>query len=54
MIIRLESALAEDVEAARSSLDDLAHSWGHEIAEAPEETTEPLTTPTTEESTRCR
>ena len=37
MIIQLESATAENVEAARRSLEAMAHSWGHEIAEAPAE-----------------
>src|SRR6266704_3073392 len=39
MIIQLEGATAENVEAARRSLDAVAHSWGHEIAQAPAEAT---------------
>ena len=39
MIIQLESATAENVDAAKRSLEALAHSWGHEIAEAPAEAT---------------
>ena len=39
MIIHLESATAENVEAAKRSLDAIAHSWGHEIAEIPAEAT---------------
>ncbi len=35
MIIQLESATAENVEAARRNLEALAHSWGHEMIEAP-------------------
>ena len=35
MIIQLESAAAGDVEAARRSLEAMAHGWGQEIAEAP-------------------
>jgi hypothetical protein len=35
MIIQLESAAAENVEAAKASLEALARSWGHEIAETP-------------------
>ena len=35
MIIQLESATAENTGVARRSLEALAHSWGHEIAEAP-------------------
>jgi hypothetical protein len=34
MIIQLESRTAEDVAAAKRSLDDLAHSWGEEITKA--------------------
>jgi hypothetical protein len=34
MIIQLESRTAEDVGAAKRSLEDLAHSWGEEITEA--------------------
>jgi hypothetical protein len=35
MIIQLESVTAEHTEAARRSLEAIAHSWGHEIAEVP-------------------
>lgn len=35
MIIHLESATAENVEAARRTLAALAHSWGHDTTEAP-------------------
>jgi hypothetical protein len=35
MIIQLESATAENVEAARRNLEALAHSWGHQMIEAP-------------------
>ena len=35
MIIQLESATAENMEAAKRSLAAIAHSWGDEIAEAP-------------------
>lgn len=35
MIIRLDSATAGNIEAARRNLEALAHSWGHEIAAAP-------------------
>jgi hypothetical protein len=38
MIIQLESATAEDVAAARRSLDALAASWGVEAAVAPRST----------------
>ena len=37
MIIQLESATAENTDAARRSLEALACSWGQEIAEAPAE-----------------
>jgi hypothetical protein len=33
MIIQLESATAENVEAAKRNLEALAHSWGHEMIE---------------------
>jgi hypothetical protein len=35
MIIQIEGATAEDVAAARRSLETVAHGWGHEIAEVP-------------------
>lgn len=35
MIIQLESATAENVEAARRNLEALAHSWGHKMIKAP-------------------
>jgi hypothetical protein len=35
MIIQLDSATAENAEAARRNLEALAHSWGHEMEEAP-------------------
>jgi hypothetical protein len=35
MIIQLEGATAENVEAARRNLEALAHSWGHEMTETP-------------------
>ena len=38
MIIQVEGATAENVEAARRNLDALAHSWGHETIEAPAHT----------------
>jgi hypothetical protein len=38
MIIQLESATAENVEAARRNLEALAHSWNHEIIKAPANT----------------
>jgi len=37
MIIQLESATAENVAAARRSLQTLAQGWGQEVAEAPAE-----------------
>jgi hypothetical protein len=40
MIIQLESATAENVEAARQNLEALAHSWGHEMIKAPAHTPE--------------
>jgi len=40
MIIQLDSATAENVEAARRTLEALAHSWGHEMREAPANTPE--------------
>jgi hypothetical protein len=40
MIIQLDSATAENVEAARRTLEALAHSWGYEIREAPAHTPE--------------
>jgi hypothetical protein len=39
MIIQLESAAAENVGAARRSLEALAQSWGQEIGEGPAEAT---------------
>lgn len=35
MIIQLESVTAENVEAARRSLEAVAHTWDHEVAQAP-------------------
>jgi hypothetical protein len=35
MIIQLQSATAETTDAARRSLEALAHGWGHEIVNAP-------------------
>jgi hypothetical protein len=35
MIIQLDSATAEDMGTARRSLQALARSWGHDLAEAP-------------------
>jgi hypothetical protein len=35
MIIQLESATAENAEAAKRSLGAIARSWGHEMAETP-------------------
>ena len=40
MIIQLEGATAENIEAARRNLEALAHSWGHEIDKAPANTPE--------------
>lgn len=40
MIIQLESATVENVEAATRNLEALAHSWGHEMIEAPANTPE--------------
>ena len=37
MIIQLESATTENTEAAKRTLEVMAHSWGDEIAEAPAE-----------------
>jgi hypothetical protein len=39
MIIQLQSAIAEHTDTARRSLETLAHSWGHDLAEAPAEAT---------------
>lgn len=39
MIIQLDSGTGQNIEAAKRSLETLAHSWGHEIAEAPAEAT---------------
>ena len=39
MIIQLQGATAENVAAAKRDLEALAHSWGHELAEAPAEAT---------------
>jgi hypothetical protein len=39
MIIQLDSATTENTDVARHSLEELARSWGHEIAEAPAEET---------------
>jgi hypothetical protein len=44
MIIQLESATAENVQAARRSLQALAQGWGQEVAEAPAEAAAPRTT----------
>lgn len=43
MIIQLESATAENTEAARRNLEALAHSWGHEMIKAPANTPEAAT-----------
>jgi len=40
MIIQLEGATAENIEAARRNLEALARSWGHEIDKAPANTPE--------------
>jgi hypothetical protein len=40
MIIQLDSATAENTEAARRNLQALAHSWGQELAEVPADTSE--------------
>jgi hypothetical protein len=40
VIIQLEGATAEGVEAARRNLDALAHSWGHEMEKGPAKTLE--------------
>ena len=37
MIIQLEGPAAGNVEAARRSLEALAHGWGYEIAPSPAE-----------------
>jgi hypothetical protein len=39
MIIQLQGATAEKIDAARHSLEALASSWGQEITEAPAQTT---------------
>ena len=39
MIIQLQSATAENVGAAKRSLEAMAQSWGQEIADAPAEAT---------------
>ena len=39
MIIQLEGATAGNVAAAKRSLEAIAQSWGHEIAETPAEAT---------------
>jgi hypothetical protein len=39
MIIQLEGVTVEKVGAAKSSLEAIAQSWGHEIAQAPAEAT---------------
>ena len=39
MILQLDSATVDNTGAARDSLEALARSWGHEIAEAPAEAT---------------
>jgi len=38
MIIHVDSATTENAEAARRSLEALAHDWGYQIAEVPAET----------------
>jgi hypothetical protein len=43
MIIQLESATAENVEAARRNLQALAHRWGYEMIKAPANTPEAAT-----------
>jgi hypothetical protein len=40
MIIQLEGGTTENVGAAQQSLQALAHSWGHELTEAPASATE--------------
>jgi hypothetical protein len=37
MIIQLEGRTGENVRAAKRSLEVMAHSWGHEIADTPAE-----------------
>jgi hypothetical protein len=39
MIIQLESATAENVGAAKRSLEAIVHSWGHKFTEAPAKAT---------------
>jgi hypothetical protein len=39
MIIQLEGATAENVDAAKRTLQAMAHSWGYEIAQLPAEAT---------------
>lgn len=39
MIIQLEGATAENVDAAKRTLQAMAHSWGYEIAQLPAEPT---------------
>ncbi len=39
MIIQLESATAEDVQAARRDLETIARDWGHDVVEEPAEDT---------------
>ncbi|GAA3040733.1 hypothetical protein GCM10010464_00340 [Pseudonocardia yunnanensis] len=38
MIIRLQSAAGANIDAAKRDLEALAQSWGHEVAEAPDDT----------------
>jgi hypothetical protein len=40
MILQLESATAENIEAARRDLEAMTNSWGHEITEAPADSPE--------------
>jgi hypothetical protein len=39
MIIELQGATAQNVAAARRTLEEMARSWGQEITEAPAEAT---------------
>ena len=41
MIIQLEGGTTENLGAAQQSLEALAHSWGHELTEAPAEVRRP-------------
>lgn len=37
MIIYIQSPTADNLEVARSSLEAMAHGWGHDVADAPAE-----------------